>query len=186
MDTNSQIYEIFEKINQIKDNTEMYNTVKKHFKDYKFKTIMEMQNEYLKKYKQNGNQKNEIVNLTKINELVKNIDYLKSKIECYEEDIKNKSQYIMNLESYKEENNKKEKYIQELENEESKKEKYIECLENEGVKKGEYIVTLENANTQKDKEIIELNEIIKVKDNQIQIYENMRAVKLVKKLRRKK
>lgn len=73
-----------------------------------------------------------------------------------------------------------------LEEEEQKKENYIKEVKSELGKVNEDNLRLKQENAvipQKDKIIDELNAIIKVKEHEIETYENMRAVKLAKKLR---
>lgn len=96
-----------------------------------------------------------------------------------------------------EEETKKENYIAELTSKLGTANEAVDGLRQEDKKKEEYIISLQEGIKQKDKAIDELhhiseerekviqelNEIIKVKENQISIYENMRAVKLAKKLR---
>lgn len=102
------------------------------------------------------------------------------------EDVK-KDQVIQTLQ---EEDAKKVTYIADLENiiadlqeEEKNKANYIETLESIKKSKEEEIQQLQNIDLEKDKTIQNLNEIIKVKDNQIAVFENMKTVKLIKKLR---
>lgn len=91
----------------------------------------------------------------------------------------------------------KDKYIEKLETYEKDKDGKIENLQEtlglvkvDNEKKQEYIHSLEEYKQEKEREnqelneiIQNLNEIIQVKDNQIQNYENMKAVKLTNKLR---
>lgn len=73
-----------------------------------------------------------------------------------------------------------------LEEENKKKENYIEEVKTKLRKAKEDNLRLKQENAvipQKDKTINELNAIIKVKEHEIETYENMRAVKLAKKLR---
>ena len=128
----------------------------------------------------------------------------------YDKLIKENFELTSNLSLLKDEEKKKEEYIQELtkekaeiearaillEIEEKKKEDYIQELtehneklglfEEENKKKEKYIEEIKSQIIQKDEIINHLNEIIKSKENQISVYENMKTVKLVKKLRRKK
>ena len=90
----------------------------------------------------------------------------------------------------KAENIKKENYILELQKKNGDNEALVALLKIEEKKKEDYIKSLEeqiqklkNIDEMKENTINELNEIVKIKDNQISIYENMKAVKLVKKLR---
>ena len=90
----------------------------------------------------------------------------------------------------KAENIKKENYILELQKKNGDNEALVALLKIEEKKKEDYIKSLEeqiqklkNIDEMKENTINELNEIVKTKDNQISIYENMKAVKLVKKLR---
>lgn len=91
----------------------------------------------------------------------------------------------------------KDKYIEKLEAYEKDKDGKIENLQEtlglvkvDNEKKQEYIQSLEEYKKEKEREnqelnaiIQNLNEMIQVKDNQIQNYENMKAVKITKKLR---
>lgn len=91
----------------------------------------------------------------------------------------------------------KDSYIEKLEVYEKDKDSKIEKLQEtlglvkvDNEKKQEYIHSLEEYKQEKEREnqeltaiIQNLNEIIQVKDNQIQNYENMKAVKLTNKLR---
>ena len=128
--------------------------------------------------------------LTKINELERENKTLNDFIKEIDDIIsKNKLLTI--------EEKKKEKYIEELTNqngdllaqkrlleiEEKKKEEYISNLLTEIERKDVHIKNMDNIDKQKDEIINNLNEIIKVKDNQIKIFENMKLVKLTKKLR---
>lgn len=125
-------------------------------------------------------------------------DELRDKIKLLEIEEKKKEEYIQQLTKEKGDLEAKAKL---LETEEIKKEKYIEQLtkekgelSSEERRKAHYIEQLtaekedqmnnfKKVDAQKDEIIQHLNEIIKVKDHQIEVYENMKVVKLVKKLR---
>lgn len=121
-----------------------------------------------------------------IQELIKEKAKIEAKATLLEIEEKKKEDYIQKLTEQnekvgllEEENKKKEKYIEEIKSQIVQKEEYIENLKNEK----DNLMILDS---QKDEIINHLNEIIKAKDNQISVYENMKTVKLVKKLRRKK
>lgn len=111
--------------------------------------------------------------------------------------IEQKNMYEKQIEDFKTEDIQKTKVIKALEDENLKKENVIQDLQNEEKSKAEYIKLLENIKTQKEQEIEQfhhmnqekdeiinqLNQIINVKDHQISVYENMKIVKLTKKLR---
>ncbi len=94
--------------------------------------------------------------------------------------IAEKDKYIEKLEAYEKEKDSKIENLQEtlglIKVDNEKKQEYIECLE-------EYKQVKEKENQELNSTIQKLNEIIKVKDHEIENYENMRAVKLTKKLR---
>lgn len=81
------------------------------------------------------------------------------------------------------EETKKDKAIADLMQEEKNKEAYIQALEGAKKNKEQEAQNLSEMNQKKDETIEHLNEIIKVKDHQIEVYENMKLVKMVKKLR---
>lgn len=92
---------------------------------------------------------------------------------------------------------KKEEYIQKLTKEKGEWEARAKLLEVEEKKKENYIEQIkaekeneknqfEKAETQKEETIRELKEIIQAKEHEIEVYENMKAVKLVQKLKGKK
>ena len=58
-------------------------------------------------------------------------------------------------------------------------------MEKEEKKKAEYIKVLENINDQKKQEIDALKEDLKKKKDTIFYYENMRVMKIIKKLKKK-
>ncbi len=87
------------------------------------------------------------------------------------------------IQDFTKENQKKEETIENLQQEEKNKTDYITALETIKNQNEQQITNLEQTNLQKDKIIQQLNEIIKVKEHQISIYEDMKVVKLVKKLR---
>lgn len=92
------------------------------------------------------------------------------------------------------EETKKEKYIQSLTKEKDNWEARAKLLEVEEKKKENYIEQLKAeiesqrdqfkiADEQKEENIRQLNEILTIKDHEIEVYENMKAVKLAKKLK---
>lgn len=92
------------------------------------------------------------------------------------------------------EETKKEKYIQSLTKEKDNWEARAKLLEVEEKKKENYIEQLKAeiesqrdqfkiADEQKEESIRQLNEILTIKDHEIEVYENMKAVKLAKKLK---
>ena len=111
------------------------------------------------------------------------LSLLVSQIQDFKEEDARKTFIIQNLE--KEEKNKTQ-YIEELKKEEENKTNYIIALENIRTNHENQIENLNTINQKKDETIQQLNEIIKVKENQIALYENMKAVKIMKKLRGKK
>ncbi len=84
---------------------------------------------------------------------------------------------------FMQEETKKDKAIADLMQEEKNKEAYIQALEGAKKNKEQEAQNLSEMNQKKDETIEHLNEIIKVKDHQIEVYENMKLVKMVKKLR---
>jgi len=133
----------------------------------------------------------------RIEEFIQNVivDVKKTKMPVIIEDVS----FLQGIIDEKNEQfHRQDKYIKELENYEREKWHKIEELQQklglveiDNEKKQEYIESLEKYKTEKDKEnqdlkgVIEyLNEIIKVKDHQIFTYENMRIVKLAKKIRK--
>lgn len=112
---------------------------------------------------------------------------LLGKVSLLEDEEKKKEDYIEELTQklgksdaelieFKEENKKKEEYILSLQKEIGQKQGTIE-QNTEEIKRANDVLE------QKDEIIDDLNEIIKVKDHEIEVYENMKAVKLTKKLR---
>ena len=81
------------------------------------------------------------------------------------------------------EETKKDKAIADLMQEEKNKEAYIQMLEGLKKDKEQEAQNLSEINQKKEETIEHLNEIIKVKEHQIEVYENMKVVKMVKKLR---
>lgn len=94
-------------------------------------------------------------------------------IKQWQEENEKKEQVLQNFVA---ENEKKEATIQNLQVEEKNKANYIEVLENIKSQNEQQIRKLEQINQEKD-------EIIKAKEHQISVYENMKSVKLVKKLK---
>ncbi len=78
VDVSASAKEILEKIQEIRNNPNEYQRIKKNFAEYQFKTVEEMQNEYLKIYME--------VQLAIKNEVVftKLMDELQQKTDVYD------------------------------------------------------------------------------------------------------
>lgn len=69
---NSGVKEISKKIEEISNDKKEYENKKNNFKEYEFKTIERMQNEYIKIYEENFENKNiNVIQIDKINKLQK-------------------------------------------------------------------------------------------------------------------
>lgn len=111
-----------------------------------------------------------------------------------------KDDNILDLDKLINENNTQKQYIKKLTNEkdelkrrarlleveDKKKEDYIELLKKENQDRTNHIARLEEFRKKQEETINNLNEIIKVKEHQIEVYENMKIVKLIRKLKGKK
>ena len=139
IDKNATSDEIWDKINQIKNDKKEYEKVKANFKNFQLKTVAQMQKDYEKIYQAIHQKSGGVVKLEKINH-------------C-------------NTDS-------NESYIKELLLEEKRKEEYIHVLE--------------SINTQKDEEIERVKQEVKQKQDTIVYYENMRVIKLIKKLKKRR
>jgi len=132
-------------------------------------------------------------------------DELRDTIKLLKIEEKKKEEYIQQLTNEKgdlvaktklleTEESKKEEYIQQITKEKGDLEARVKLLEIEDEKKAAYIEEIKqekenevnhwkNGNAEKDGIIHQLNETIKDKEHQIEIYENMKVVKIVKKLK---
>ncbi len=156
---NATIKEILENIQEIKNDKINYDMVKANFKHYDLKTVTQMQQDYEKIYASLKRYSCDIIHS-------ENVTYfLAKRNEIFSKELKL-------------ENEKKEAYIETLE-------KQKQDLKKEEEHKSEYIKVLENANQQKEQEIEALKEEIKQKNDTLFYYENMRLMKLIKKLKKK-
>lgn len=182
----TEFIEIFEKINEkimtdILD-LELYEEI-----DGKAKTVKKVDNiinERKIALSQISDFEKEDLNKTQV---IENFNQEQIKINQIMEDLrKEEMKKAQVIEDFIQEQAKKERIIDELKQEEKKKENYIRVLENIKTEKENEIQNLSKINQEKDEIIQQLNEKMKLKENQIEIYENMKAVKLVKKLRGRK
>ncbi len=139
IDKNATSDEIWDKINQIKNDKKEYEKVKANFKNFQLKTVAQMQKDYEKIYQAIHQKSGGVVKLEKINHCITDSN---------------------------------ESYIKELLLEEKRKEEYIHVLE--------------SINTQKDEEIERVKQEVKQKQDTIVYYENMRVIKLIKKLKKRR
>lgn len=112
-----------------------------------------------------------------ISQLTKEKGDFEAKVKLLETEEQKKEEYIQQLTKEKDSWEARAKL---LEVEEKKKENYIEQLKEENESERNQFKKVE---AQKEETIHELNEIIKVKDHEIEVYENMKAVKLAQKLK---
>lgn len=118
----------------------------------------------------------------------------KKKEEYIQQLTKEKGDLVAKTKLLETEEGKKEEYIQQITKEKGDLEARVKLLEIEDEKKAAYIEEIKqekenevnhwkNGNAEKDGIIHQLNETIKDKEHQIEIYENMKVVKIVKKLK---
>lgn len=153
------IKEILENIQEIKNDKINYDMVKANFKHYDLKTVTQMQQDYEKIYASLKRHSCDIIHCENLSH------FLAKRNEIFSKELKL-------------ENEKKEAYIETLE-------KQNQDLKKEEEHKSEYIKVLENANEQKEQQIEVLKEESKQKDDTLFYYENMRIIKVIKKLKKK-
>lgn len=139
MDKNATSDEIWDKINQIKNDKKEYEKVKTNFKNFQLKTVAQMQEDYEKIYQAVRQKSGGVIKLEKMNHCITDSN---------------------------------ESYIKELLLEEKRKEEYIHVLE--------------SINAQKDLEIERIKQEVKQKQDTIVYYENMRVIKLIRKLKKRR
>ena len=139
MDKNATSDEIWDKINQIKNDKKEYEKVKTNFKNFQLKTVAQMQGDNEKIYQAVRQKSGGVIKLEKMNHCITDSN---------------------------------ESYIKELLLEEKRKEEYIHVLE--------------SINAQKDLEIERIKQEVKQKQDTIVYYENMRVIKLIRKLKKRR